>query len=555
MTVSPPPSELSPAAALALAQADAGPDGLLVVSPEGRMVFRNRRFAELWRFTPTVMDTEDDEVALDAAMQRVADPEGFILRVRELYGTRASGQDDVPLRDGRVLDRFGTPLFDAAGTYLGYAWYFRDVTAQRRAEEQLRELATTLQASLLPPRHPHLPGMELATRYRPADTDVAVGGDFFDVFRLGANDWGLAMGDVCGKGAQAAALTALTRYSLRAAAVHNFDPADVLRELNAAVLAEPEMDSRFCSVVFARLELDVCGAWVTLACGGHPRPIVVRRAGWIDVRGMPGMLIGLFEEPDLAVDRVGLGPGDALVFCTDGITEARNPAGEMFAEEMLPRVLLECTDCTAEDMAARIAEEALAFAGGRTHDDVAILVVRVPPDATEDPLARLGEATGLARHELPLPGYPVGDVAEDLRTRRVLPPREARIKLRNDARSAAEARRFVTGVLHSWRMSELTEGDVELLTSELCGNAIRHARSDFTVVVRFDGERVRVEVGDGSRALPAPRVPSLDTEGGRGMFLVEQLAAAWGVLPTVDGKRVWFEVDAPQAQGPTAQTP
>ncbi|MBW3669769.1 MAG: SpoIIE family protein phosphatase, partial [Actinobacteria bacterium] len=310
------PSELSPQVALALAQAEAGPDGLLVVSPEGRMVFRNARFAEIWRFSAADLAADDDEAALEAALERVADPEAFITRVRELYQVRTGARDDVVLRDGRVLDRHGTPLFDDGGEYVGYAWYFRDVTAQRRTEDQLRELARTLQASLLPPQQLRVPGMDVASHYRPADTDIAVGGDFFDVFRLGANDWGVAIGDVCGKGAPAAALTALARYSLRAAAVHNFDPTDVLRELNTAVLVDETMEGRFCSVVFARLELDMCGAWITLACAGHPRPIVVRRAGWIDVRGMPGMLLGLFDDPDLAVDRVGLGPGDSLVFCT-----------------------------------------------------------------------------------------------------------------------------------------------------------------------------------------------------------------------------------------------
>lgn len=539
------PFELSPQVALALAQAEAGPDGLLVVSPEGRMVFRNPRFAEIWGFSPELLADEDDETALAAAVELVDEPQRFMARVRELYDARAGGRDEVALCDGRMLDRHGTPLFDDDGAYVGYAWYFRDITAQRRTEDQLRELARTLQASLLPPQQLRVPGMEVASRYRPADTDIAVGGDFFDVFRLGANDWGVAIGDVCGKGAPAAALTALARYSLRAAAVHNFDPADVLRELNTAVLADETMDGRFCSVVFARLELDVCGAWITLACAGHPRPIVVRRAGWIDVRGMPGMLLGLFDEPDLAVDRVGLGPGDSLLFCTDGITEARNANGEMFGEERLPAVLLDCIDCSADEVAARIAEEALAYAGGRTHDDVAILVVRVPPDATVDPMARLGDATGMPAESVPVPGYPVGDVAMDLRSRRVLPPREARIKLPGDVRSAGAARRFVAGVLHSWRMSELTEGDAELLTSEVCANAVRHAESDFTVVVRYDGARVRVEVGDGSRALPQPRESTVDDESGRGLFLVEELAVAWGVAPTVDGKRVWFELPAP----------
>ncbi|MBW3669735.1 MAG: ATP-binding protein [Actinobacteria bacterium] len=133
----------------------------------------------------------------------------------------------------------------------------------------------------------------------------------------------------------------------------------------------------------------------------------------------------------------------------------------------------------------------------------------------------------------------------DLRSRRVLPPREARLKLPDDVRSAGAARRFVTSVLHSWRMSELTGGDAELLTSEVCSNAVRHAESDFTVVVRYDGFRVRVEVGDGSRALPQPRESTVDDESGRGLFLVEQLASAWGVSRTVEGKRVWFELSAP----------
>ncbi|MDQ1372697.1 MAG: hypothetical protein QOJ09_35, partial [Actinomycetota bacterium] len=205
-------------------------------------------------------------------------------------------------------------------------------------------VARTLQASLLPPRPPEVPGMEVAVRFRAGEHDVAVGGDFFDVFRLGANDWGLVIGDVCGKGAEAASLAALVRYTLRAAAMHHRRPVDVLAEVNDAVLAE-EQDSlgeRYCSAVFGRLELDRCGAWVTLCAAGHPRPIVVRRAGWVDLRGQPGQLLGLFGDvsSSLAEDVVGLGPGDALVFCTDGITEARSPAGELFGDDRLFSALL-----------------------------------------------------------------------------------------------------------------------------------------------------------------------------------------------------------------------
>mgnify|MGYP002336258182 CR=1 FL=1 len=229
-------------------------------------------------------------------------------------------------------------------------------------------VAHTLQASLLPPRPPEVPEMDVAARFRAGEHDVTVGGDFYDVFRLSANDWGLAIGDVCGKGAEAAALTTLVRYTLRAAAVHNRGPSDVLVEVNQAVLAEGTGE-RFCSAVFGRLELDRCGAWVTLCAAGHPRPIVVRRAGWVDVRGQAGMLLGLFPESALGLteDMVGLGPGDAIVFCTDGITEARAPDGrDQFGEDRLLDTLLASAVAgdSASELADRVLEAASAFSEG-----------------------------------------------------------------------------------------------------------------------------------------------------------------------------------------------
>jgi anti-sigma regulatory factor (Ser/Thr protein kinase) len=388
--------------------------------------------------------------------------------------------------------------------------------------------------------------MEVATRFRPADRDTNVGGDFFDVFRLGPNDWGLAIGDVCGKGARAAALSTLTRYTLRAAAVHQELPSDVLAEVNRVLATEPDADDRFCSAAFARLELDTCGAWVTLACAGHPRPIVVRRAGWIDHRGQPGTLLGMFDESVTSDDRVGLGPGDAIVFCTDGIIEARSHTGEMFGDDALNQLLLENSASDAETIASRVANESVRFAGGRSTDDVAVLVVRVPADAADDPTARVATATGAGAGLLPLPSHRVGEEYDGLRHARPAPPREARMRLEGDRMSAGAARRFLAGVLHSWRMSELVDGDVELLVSEVVSNATRHAGGGpVTVIVRYDGDVVRVEVGDGSRQLPQVLHVSPEATGGRGMFLVDQIASAWGAVPTVEGKRVWFEVPAP----------
>ena len=526
------------------ALAEASADGLVVVGADGSLLALNRRFAQVWGLDEGALF--DDRSALDAAKRLVADPEAFDTRVQQIYADRsAPTQDEIVLRDGRVLDRTGTPLHDEHGAYLGWAWQFRDVSRQKAVEGDLRRLAETLQASLLPPRPPVIPGLEVATRYRPASEAVAVGGDFYDVFPLRTNNWGLMLGDVCGKGVHAARLTALSRYTLRSAAGHHPEPADVLRELNETLRAEPDIGERFASAIYARVEQDVCGAWLSLAVAGHPLPIVVRRAGWIDVRGQPGSLLGLFDDIEVGEDRVGLGPGDAILLCTDGVTEARSANGEEYAEEALHEVLLAHTGADADALADAVLAGLNDFASQPFPDDIAVLVVRVPPDAVDNAADRLAAATGTtAPTGAQLPGYPVGEPHWG-QTYRPQPPREARRRLAANPTSAREGRRFVSGVLHSWRLSTIADGDVLLLTSELVGNAVRHASGPFTVIVRYDGAMVRVEVGDGSAALPREQHPGPDATGGRGVQIVADVAADWGVVETVDGKRVWFEIPAP----------
>jgi len=296
------------------------------------------------------------------------------------------------------------------------------------------------------------------------------------------------------------------------------------------ITAEPDSDSRFCSVIYAAIELDECGAWVTLSCGGHPRPIVVRRSGWIDVRGQAGSLIGLFDVAFVDDDRIGLGPGDAIVFFTDGITESRDDTGAMFGEEALPAVLLDHAGASASEIGDAVLEASLAFSGGRRLDDVALLVVRVP-DPGEDVGNEVADLPVSPATSGPTTTPSVGDEYAGLRNQRPSPPREARIQLPVDPRSAAAARRFVAGVLRSWRMLEVLDGDVELLVSELASNAVRHAQSAFTVVLRYDGTCVRVEVGDGSPLLPEVLPPTLDQTSGRGLFLVEAMSKSPIRLP------------------------
>jgi sigma-B regulation protein RsbU (phosphoserine phosphatase) len=284
------------------------------------------------------------------------------------------------------------------------------VTVQREfhLRQEAEQLAEALQASLLPPSPPGIPGMELATRYLPGSARLRVGGDFFDVFRLASNDWAVVLGDACGKGPRAASLAALARWSVRASSVHHFEPSAVLDDLNAVLYAEGgDQDDHFCSVAFARLELDTCGAWITLASGGHPLPMLVRATGAVEQRGRAGLPVGMFDAITTVDDRVGLGPGDALVFYTDGITEARNAAGDLFGEARLRDLVRDQAGRPADEMADAVIGAMRTFGDG-PRDDVAVVVVRVPDDLGEDPVQRVVSATGLAAEQLRLPGYPHG---------------------------------------------------------------------------------------------------------------------------------------------------
>lgn len=281
------------------------------------------------------------------------------------------------------------------------------VAAEAQLRREAEQIADALQASLLPPKPPTVPGMDTAARFMAGEAGLRVGGDFFDVFRLGDNDWGIVLGDACGRGAAPASLAAMVRWTTRGAAVHQFRPSQVLREVNAALVEDGEEDDHFCTALFARLELDVCGAWITISNAGHPLPVMVRASGKVAACGPVAFPLGMFAALDSTDERLGLGPGDFLVMYTDGITEARDADGKIFGEEQLLALL---TNCAAAPSAAEVADAVMAGAqshAGDLSDDAAVLVLRVPEDACVDPLARVLAATGMHADELSLPGYPV----------------------------------------------------------------------------------------------------------------------------------------------------
>ncbi|HVM10351.1 MAG TPA: SpoIIE family protein phosphatase [Acidimicrobiales bacterium] len=245
--------------------------------------------------------------------------------------------------------------------------------------EARTEVARTLQQTLLPPVEPEIPGLDIAQRYHSAG-EIDVGGDFFDVFPSGDGRWGVVMGDVCGRGVAAASLTALARYTVRAGAIDQGDPAQVLHLLNKAIL-DADAGERFCTIAHAVIEPLPTGAHMTLACGGHPLPLLLRASGDVEEIGTPGSAIGLFEELDLEEVEVELAPGDAVAFFTDGFTEARAPDGR-FAPHLLEAALAGAAGGTAEQLAEAVDRAVLAFEGGRPRDDMALLVLRVPSAAS-----------------------------------------------------------------------------------------------------------------------------------------------------------------------------
>jgi phosphoserine phosphatase RsbU/P len=267
-------------------------------------------------------------------------------------------------------------MMDAVGAQLGQ---FIDRTEKERAlrvsRAGLAQLAHTLQQSLLPPHLPAIPGVEIAAHYEAARNGSDVGGDFYDVFESARNDWSIVIGDVCGKGPEAAALTALVRYTTRAAAIQTRRPRLVLNLVNEAVLRHSE--DQFCTVAYVRLRPEGAGARLTISCAGHPLPLRRRSDGEVKSVAAAGRVLGPFAELE-SVDRVvRLDPGDTLLLYTDGVTDARGSDG-FFGEERLRATLASCAGSNADDTVKALERGLRDFHGGNPRDDIAFVVLRVP---------------------------------------------------------------------------------------------------------------------------------------------------------------------------------
>jgi PAS domain S-box-containing protein len=374
-----------------------------------------------------------------------------------------------------------------------------------RLHSERADIAHTLQIALVPDPVPLAPGWDVAALYRPAGEATEAGGDFYDMVRTD-DGWLVVMGDVAGKGARAASLTALARYTLRTAAMLTGDPAAALAALNSGLMRR--RDVAYCTAALVSLVEGGDGgrARARVFSAGHPLPVLLS-GGAARELGRSGPLLGALEVADWPAEEVVLGAGDRLVLYTDGVTDARGVEDRFGGHRLLE--LLSGVDGAPPAELVRTIDGALrGFQSGPQRDDTALLAVgRLEPG------------------ELALTGGPeavsLGRAAVRARLERDLPPERV--------------------------------GDVMLMTSELVTNAIRHggaAGPDDRIRLRAlrRGRRGRIEIRDDGPGFAASP-PRPTAEGGMGLELVDRLADAWGTDRRGRTTLVWFEVE-PERPGP-----
>ncbi|HVD70044.1 MAG TPA: PP2C family protein-serine/threonine phosphatase, partial [Actinomycetota bacterium] len=233
--------------------------------------------------------------------------------------------------------------------------------------------AKTLQRSLHPPVLPEMDRLEVAALFLPAEAEHGIGGDFYDVFEMADGRTAVLVGDVCGKGVEAATVTGIARRTLRAL-THLGRPSELLQHLNRTLLQE-DLQSRFCTAALAIVDsADRRGAQATIALAGHPPPQIVTATGEIYRVGQPGTLLGILEDLSVHDVSIELEEGDSLLLYTDGIMEKHEAAAD--EPVALITALRGTSWSSALELRGRI-EEFVSSEAGERHDDIAVLILRV----------------------------------------------------------------------------------------------------------------------------------------------------------------------------------
>jgi PAS domain S-box-containing protein len=476
-------------------------DAILAKTLDGRITYWNTAAQRLYGYT--AQEAIGRHVSILAPSER---RDEITLMLEELRkGEKIEHFETLRLTStGGMLDVDVTlwPTRDPGGTVIGACAIVRDISDRKRAEAELTELyqqqrhiALTLQRSLMG-TPPAIPGLSTASRYRPATQGAGVGGDWFDLIPLGAGRVGILIGDVMGRGLEAASVMGQLRSAAHALAKTGMQPRQLMQALDAVVadLDVPDQLVTCCYVVIA----PDTGSVTTCSAGHLPTLVAGPGEG---TRRLPAPVNAPLGVGDVLYQQssVEIPPGATLVLYTDGMVET--PDSDIECQiDVLTAALSDAfaSDTSLEAVADHVLATLLPDADGH-NDDVTLLLAQFPA-------APLATATA----ELPA-----------------------------TAPTVAEGRSFVVKTLTSWDCAHRAD-DARLLVSEVLTNAVQHAEGPLVLHLRRTVTELAVEISDRSPHLPQPRLAAEDEESGRGLILVDTLADNWGVRPTDQGKTTWF---------------
>ncbi|MGW3104498.1 SpoIIE family protein phosphatase [Streptomyces sp. NPDC001100] len=476
-------------------------DAILAKTLDGRVTYWNAAAQRLYEYTAE--EVIGRHVSMLASPER--EEEIALLMKRLSQGEKIEHFETLRVtRAGTLLDVDVTlwPTRDTRGRVVGACAIVRDISDRKRAEaelkilyEQQRHIALTLQRSLMG-TPPAIPGLAAASRYLPATQGAGVGGDWFDIIPLGAGRVGVLIGDVMGRGLEAAAVMGQLRSAAHALAKTGMQPRQLMQALDA-VVADLDLPDQLVTCCYVVIAPDAGS--VTTCSAGHLPTLVAGtdgRAHRLDAPVNAPLGVGdvLYQQSSTEIP-----PGATLVLYTDGLVETPGSDIEYQIDE-LAEVLGAAFTATPELESAtdRVLTAMLPDAEGH-NDDVTLLLAR-------------------------LPGAPLKTVG---------------LELPATARAATEGRSFVVDTLTAWNCAHRAD-DARLLVSEILTNAFRHAQGPLGLQLRRTADELAVEISDCSPHLPQPRPAAEDDESGRGLILVDALADGWGVRPTDQGKTTWF---------------